>query len=57
MDVTDIIEEMYKIEELGKPDAERVAKELDREETRLTEFAKKARDAAWKAEEFAKNKL
>lgn len=57
MDVTDIIEQMYTIEEFGKPDMERVTRELDREETRLTDYAKEARDAAWKAEEIAKKKL
>lgn len=57
MDVNDIIDSLYKVEELSKPDKREEKKRLDKKETNIAKLAKEARDAAWRAEEIAKKKL
>tara|TARA_B110000858_G_C17767519_1_gene457809 strand:+ start:212 stop:379 length:168 start_codon:yes stop_codon:yes gene_type:complete len=55
MDVNELIDKLYKIEEFGKPRSR--TKKIKQKKNRLNQFATEARDNAWKAEEIAKTKL
>lgn len=55
MDVNEIIDKLYKLEEFGKPKSPK--KKNKTKKNRLNQFATEARDKAWAAEEIAKTKL